>query len=37
MRTKTVFLANPNNPTGTYISAEDVARAARRPAAIRCC
>jgi len=26
MRTKIVFLANPNNPTGTYISAEDVAR-----------
>jgi len=24
--TKVVFLANPNNPTGTYISAEEVAR-----------
>lgn len=25
-KTKIVFLANPNNPTGTYTSAEDVAR-----------
>ena len=25
-RTKLVFLANPNNPTGTYLSREDVAR-----------
>jgi histidinol-phosphate aminotransferase len=25
-KTKIVFLANPNNPTGTYISAEDVVR-----------
>ena len=25
-RTKMVFLANPNNPTGTYISTEEVAR-----------
>ena len=25
-RTKIVFLANPNNPTGSYISAEEVAR-----------
>ena len=26
MRTKIVFLANPNNPTGTYTRAEDVVR-----------
>jgi histidinol-phosphate aminotransferase len=25
-RTKIVFLANPNNPTGTYLSADEVAR-----------
>ncbi len=25
-RTKIVFLANPNNPTGTYVPADDVAR-----------
>jgi len=25
-RTKIVFLANPNNPTGTYVAASDVAR-----------
>ena len=25
-RTKVVFVANPNNPTGTYISADDMAR-----------
>ncbi|MCY4231586.1 MAG: histidinol-phosphate transaminase, partial [Alphaproteobacteria bacterium] len=29
-RTKLVFVANPNNPTGTYISGEDLARLRER-------
>jgi histidinol-phosphate aminotransferase len=28
-KTKIVFLANPNNPTGSYLAAQDVARLAR--------
>ena len=32
-RTKLVFIANPNNPTGTMISAAEVRASRRRPAA----
>ena len=36
-RTKVVFLANPNNPTGTYIADRRGARAAREAARRTCC
>ena len=36
-RTKIVFLANPNNPTGTYLPFDEVQAPARRPAAATCC